>query len=177
MINSNEYNLYKFHTLYPETKVVLEKYLEIASKHFNRVFAFPNVAFNVTGKTAGYAIFSKWLIRLNTDLFKQNREDFLNSTCPHELAHLITREIYGTRADSVNPHGPEWKSVMRVFGLEPKRCHSYDVSLTKRQSFKIQYSCACGIDHGITLKAHNKITQGLVRYSCKKCKQVITKKN
>ena len=27
-------------------------------------------------------------------------------------------------------HGPEWKYVMKVFGLEPKRTHDFDVSET-----------------------------------------------
>jgi len=35
----------------------------------------------------------------------------------HELAHLAARELHGR---NIRPHGPEWKSLMRDAGYEPK---------------------------------------------------------
>lgn len=45
----------------------------------------------------------------------------------HELAHAHNVLMYRRSVG----HGPEWKRAMLWIGLEPKRCHAYDVPTRK----------------------------------------------
>ncbi len=56
------------------------------------------------------------LIRLASFLNKAPNGLLEEVPC-HELAHVVARELHGTR---IRPHGPEWKSLMRDAGYEPK---------------------------------------------------------
>jgi SprT protein len=71
------------------------------------------------------------------------------------------------------PHGREWKYIMRVFGVIPKRTHNYDVTNTTQRIFrKFPVYCGCSV-HEVTLKLINKIKNGK-KYKCLKCKDRIS---
>ena len=79
-------------------------------------------------------------------LFRENFEDYIEQTLPHEIAHAFVRHqkysicpsfddvISGRyrRSSRPKPHGSEWKRVMLAFGKTPSRCHSYEKSPTIR---------------------------------------------
>jgi len=136
-----------------------------AEQVFGRSFTTPPVTFNLKGRTAGIY---RWnpvngfcSIRLNNILLKENEDVFIEQTVPHELAHHITRVLYGR----VSPHGREWKSVMIRLGVSPTRCHDYDVTNSQvRRGTRYVYSCdKCGKEHNITAYKHSRAS----RYRCK----------
>ena len=110
-------------------------------------------------RIAGLAYSRSKRIELNEQLFLENTEQFFSRTIPHEAAHLITHIIYPKAKQS---HGPEWRSVMNLLGVEDiKRCHSYDVSsVVQRVTQKFTYVCACDRKLSLTKIMHNKIRNG-----------------
>jgi len=147
--------------------------LDKAEKHYNITLPRPSISFDLKGKTAG---------RANMPLMEQNGDAFMNRTPVHEAAHLIVRKLHGQRRVNrrrvVKPHGPEWKSVMRVLGLEPSRCHKYDTTncggrRTRRKGKKYSYKCDC-MDYSLGATRHRRnLSVGGHAYRCRKCKTVL----
>jgi len=128
----------------------------------------PVIRFDLRGRAAGQARFGTrgpWVIRYNPVLLRANAEDFLISTVPHEVAHLVAFARYGS---GIRPHGPEWRSIMHHFGAEPLRCHRYDVSqLGGRSLREFAYHCDCR-EHRLSSIRHNRVRTGQV-YLCRRC--------
>ncbi len=59
------------------------------------------------------------LIRLAAFLDEADNA-LLEEVLCHELAHLAAHELHGTSTGSIRPHGPEWKTLMRAAGYEPR---------------------------------------------------------
>lgn len=148
--------------------------LALASAHFGRDFPEIPVLFNLTGKTGGMFRYridpnSHQLIdlsfRFNRILARENLAEYLGQVCPHEVAHYITRSVWGMR---VSTHGKEWQSVMTgVFKLAPDRCHSMDTSRAMKKEFL--YQCGCGgREHRLSTTRHNRVARGYI-YHCNKC--------
>lgn len=158
-----------------EVEEIVKRHYIIAEKHFGRIITpLPTIKYDLKGATAGTAdshTFPFPTIQLNSAFFENNKEDMLNNTVPHEVAHLVTDKIYGSNK---KPHGPEWKYVMLVFGLEPKRCHAYDTSqiVKERKTRKFIYYCRCfsGVTAG--LNVHRKI-QAQSGHKCKRCRKAL----
>lgn len=128
----------------------------------------PSIRFDLRGRSAGQARLAARqppLIRYNPALLQANPEDFLASTVPHEVAHLVAFARHGAQ---IRPHGPEWEAIMRHFGVEPKRCHAYDVSGVKSRSLReLDYHCACR-GHRLTSIRHHRVLAGQT-YICRQC--------
>lgn len=130
----------------------------------------PPIRFKKRGTTAGTAHPRNGL-NFNPILLQENGQDFVDDTPGHELAHWICYHRYPIR---VQPHGREWKSVMRALGQNPTRCHTFNVdnARVRRVARPYAYECDCygskGIHH-LTANIHNKIQRGQVRI-CKRCK-------
>lgn len=153
--------------------------VEQAFKKADRYFGydFPRVLsrFDLTGTTAGYFCTRSTgnFFRFNVKIAKENREHYLKQTVPHEVAHAVARGHYNTRR--IKPHGSEWKMVMtEVMGVPATRCHSYDVSSSRKMK-TFDYACGCQV-HKITLTRVNKIKRG-TKYTCRKCKQSLAPAN
>ena len=110
-------------------------------------------------------------------------ERVVNQTVPHEVAHIVVAEVYESqnrvyvdpfsfrRQRAIQPHGWEWQQVMRLFGLEPDRCHDMDVSTVKairNGGLEYVYKCNC-MEHKVTKVKHNRMQRGLV-YTCRRCR-------
>jgi len=124
--------------------------------------------YDLSGKTAGYAVYSTCSIRVNTDLLERYGQEYIVDTVPHEVGHLIANDLFDNR---IKPHGKEWKLVMRIIGYSDNRCHSFEVK-PARVVKKHPYLCNCRI-HEIGARAHNNIRKGWRVYSCKLCKQAL----
>lgn len=141
--------------------------IQLANARFGQTFNMPIVQFTVRGTRGGYC--QGVYVNFNPVLLRENTETFIATTVPHEVAHYIQRLEY----PKSKSHGQEWKYIMRVFRVEPKRCHNYDVSNARvRRRWKMQgvpAYCGCRV-HSITLRKANKVHA----YRCKFCKVTLT---
>lgn len=155
----------------PEVQRAVEKRLQdlmgIANRHWNRSFPIPLVSYDLRGRCAGQAHLGENRIRINRTLLLENLDSFVAQTVGHELAHLICWHVHGRR---VRPHGLEWKMVMAVFGLPPKRCHNYDTarSATRKKLPTFPYECRCRIRQ-MTIIRHRRMVQSPGYYRCRQC--------
>lgn len=131
-----------------------------------------SIDFTLRGRCAGQAVMDRkgrTSLRINQQLLKENLEDYLNQTIPHEVAHLVVNWQARTKKIKPRPHGTEWQAVMlNCFGLEPIRCHSYQTKPARVVPRDFLYSCGCR-EHLLTSIMHNKMSS---RYQalCKVCR-------
>lgn len=127
----------------------------------------PTCSFDLRGRTAGQAYYKEHHVRVNAVLLTENAEAFMTRTLPHEVAHLVAHRLHGS---SISAHGPEWQAVMRAFGLEPSRCHSYDTSRA-RVGKTYRFRCSCRTFEVTARRARNAMVGGL---RCRKCGTTLT---
>jgi SprT protein len=133
----------------------------------------PVLRFDLRGQAAGQA---RWQngrrpeLRFNLALARRHAPAFVEDTVAHEVAHLVCFACFGR----VRPHGPEWRHVMRRFGIaEPRRCHDYDLPAdTARRQRRWFYECGCRL-HPLSTTRHNRIQRGLARYHCRRCGEAL----
>lgn len=149
------------------TEADVERKLAECADMLNYAYPLPTVSYDLRGKVAGYAHYSKNHIQLNVDMLHNNYDDMINQTLPHEFAHIASYKFYGSKGTG---HGTYWKHTMRRLGLEPERCHQYKVEL-QRVHKKYEYECACGTKMlgGTRHKRHLAGT----RYRCMTCGQTL----
>jgi SprT protein len=132
------------------------------------------IRFDLRGTSAGQARMrngSSPIIRYNATLLRLHPTEFIVETVPHEVAHVVAFVKHGPR---IRPHGPEWQAVMRHFGVEPSRCHRYDVSRLRTRSLqRFLYRCSCGT-HEISSIRHNRICREGTVYLCRRCRQPLS---
>jgi predicted SprT family Zn-dependent metalloprotease len=87
------------------------------------------------------------LVKLSLAFFasESNYLAEFQDTVLHELAHIITRKVYGPL---VKPHGREWKYVATMVGAKPERCHAMQLAdgfqARKKQSGGLAPCVNCG---------------------------------
>ena len=115
--------------------------------------------------------------RVNLLLAEANIEDYLSDTIPHEFCHYIVdyELLKGSFGRHPKPHGTEWKMMMiRVFNLQPKRCHDYDTSQVKRKVVRpYVYKCGCR-EFPQTRTIHNRMKYQGQRRRCRTCGGLLT---
>ena len=80
-------------------------------------------------------------IEIHGLLMEEGREETRDKTILHEVAHAVNK-IMGTE----DHHGPNWKRIMRAFGLKPERCNTdTEISALLREkkvaNSKYMYAC------------------------------------
>lgn len=111
---------------------------------------------------------SKKTIQLTNEYFNgdwDERKADHHNTLLHEVAHLVVHFVHEASAKRVNfraykiqSHGREWQSVMRAFGLNPKRCGTSNIlnEFRKTRPHKHLYTCVkCGYSHGTQRELKN----------------------
>jgi len=127
------------------------------------------IKFTLKGRVAGRVTYNQ---KYNFNLhIAENNEGFLERTIPHEVAHQVSVQINGLLRGK--GHGIAWRRVMRSFGVEPSRCHSYKNVVAARKTTKYDYTCLCGEHYILSSIRYNKARRGKVVYSCPKCKEMI----
>lgn len=127
---------------------IAECILKIESHYRVRIHR-PKVLFSRRGTIAAVANSANWLVDFNPILLNENTEEFVAKTVPHEVAHLACDILFPHRTcnDSGrrDVHGTHWQEVMTLLGVQPERCHHYDVTNSKihRKVTKHRYTCNC----------------------------------
>ncbi|RBW43159.1 SprT family zinc-dependent metalloprotease [Psychromonas sp. B3M02] len=138
----------------------------LAECFFDRHFPRPTYYFNQRGRSAGTAHLQKNIIKFNPILYSQNKQIFIEQVVAHEIAHLLTYQMFG----KVRPHGKEWQAIMtQVFKVPASTTHQLDVSDVQGKLFT--YRCDCS-EHQLTIRRHNKIKKGTT-YLCRQCKSAL----
>ena len=161
---------YKHIPIYLHNQVMacLRKHLTQANQLLNTEYKEPKIVYKPKGSIAGSAILNRWEIQLNTTMLFENGEKFIEEVVPHELAHLITFQIYG----KVKPHGKEWQYIMsEIMKQHPKVTHNFNF---KRKEYV--YICDCQ-EHYLSSIRHNKIEKNKISYQCLKCGSILKLKN
>lgn len=150
----------------------LTECLAILNKRYNKTFTTPVLRFRQMGKKAGVAYYRTRVIELNSDYCHNGSLDkMINQTLPHELAHIISFELYGLNGCG---HKLGWKRVMRVMDVPPIRCHAYSivgVKIRRRNTQQYHYTCNCK-SHMVSATIHNRIVRGS-QYTCRHCRTII----
>lgn len=143
-----------------------------AGKAYDKTFEVPTIVYDKQGKVAGTARFSEWKININSILLMENKEDMIEHTVPHEVAHLVAYKLFGTRIQS---HGLEWQRVMGVLGLPADRCHQYDTTNSRvRTKPTVLYHCSCGKEFKLGLVRHRRHqASGNKTFYCKLCRSYL----
>jgi SprT protein len=135
-----------------------------------------DIRFDIRGTTAGYFCekLGHRFFRVNLGLAHQNLDDYLKQIVPHEFCHYINRVEDKRTNRRTKPHGREWKLLMvRVFDLNPDRCHSYDTSeVCQRRGNYFKYTCGCQ-EMMIGAVRHRRIQCERKKYFCRRCGRVI----
>ncbi len=145
---------------------------------FERKLSRPKVLFNIRGQDAGRAYFPvqrksrkplQVELRFNEKLLERNPEEFINKVVPHECAHLIVYELFGTK---IKPHGEEWKAVMEgLFGVKADITHDFDTEEIVNKPYI--YSCACeNRKIAFTPRQHKQMQKGS-QYICRACRSEV----
>ena len=152
-------------TLCAELEARIRSFIALANAAFALHLCMPSWDVRLRGALAGKAYLQRWHLQFNATLLRANQEHYLLQTVGHEVAHLVVRALYGA---AVKPHGTEWKTVMRAFGLETHATHSYDVSMLRRARSPFVYRCACPGELHLGSLRHKRVARG-VTYFCRRC--------
>lgn len=151
--------------LQAETQAWLERALPLF-RQAARMAPAVEVRLDLRGSAAGQLRRyrdGRLVIRYNLAMAQRQPEDFVAETVPHEVAHVVTAVCHG----QVRPHGPEWRAVMRWFGVDqPRRCHDFAAPAGRRQR-RWAYRCGCR-EHQLSTTRHNRAQRGL-DYRCRCC--------
>lgn len=134
----------------------------------------PFIGFNLTGTSAGRAIYSQRKIVLNPHIFKglseEAQQEFIDETIPHEVAHIVAYQVHRHS----QAHNAKWGEIMKLFGFEDWRSqitHCLPVdnvpSLKRRKSLKCPQ---CAASWTVTPKKAARFRRGEVSYQCPRCR-------
>ena len=155
-----------------EVQARTRQFVDLAAQLYRRDVPAIEVHFDLSGHTAGlFEVYGeRCRIRYNPWVFAKHYDDNLATTIPHEVAHYVVHRLYRRR---VRPHGPEWRGVMRDFGVSPDVTFTADLSgVPSRQQKQHRYMCGCQ-EHLLSTTRHNRIRQGQARYHCVNCEGLL----
>lgn len=152
-------------------------YIDLASQLYKKSFSSIPVLFDLKGRAAGMYAMSgrgrraKRKIRYNPWLFGKYYQDNLRDTVPHEVAHYIAEQLYGTGGmlNKIRPHGQEWRGVMAAFGADDSVTSQFDLTgIPCRRQQTFSYRCDCR-EHQLGSRRHKKVALQRASYHCRYC--------
>ena len=129
-----------------------------------------------SARLGGQALLSSFVVRLNPIFLAKYKEEYINSTVVHEVAHLGCTQVYTRdKGYKVDHHGREWKQMMVKLGANPSRCHTYEAEEGQgRQKTKYGYVCShCNAPIVVGPVVHKKLKVG-AQYRTKCCKAALS---
>jgi len=123
----------------------------------------PEVGFETKSPRIAGLAYGTRKVTYNPQYFSQ--EDFWNRTIGHEIAHVVQKIVYPYAKQA---HGPEFRYIMRLFGLNESTHHSM-VTTALVEKYKYNYSCGCGGKFSLSACLHKRVQAGRHR-TCRKCK-------
>jgi hypothetical protein len=101
-----------------------------------------------------------WNLEFSVEAIAIDWEEMYLDTIPHEVAHIVSRFLYGSKEGS--GHGPLWKSVAKKLGCTANRTHR--MHLTKahngRRAVKELYVSNTGAELHIGPTQHKRLQNG-----------------
>lgn len=151
----------------------IDRYMDIAIAQYGEGLRTPEVRFDLTGASAaGKASRDGRYVRYHMGFLAKYKREYCEKTVPHEIAHSIVGQLW----PGAQPHGSEWKGVMRVLGAAPDRCSNFScigiADMGKGRQRRWVYACECK-EHAVTTVRHNKMRRGAGMYKCNSCKGII----
>jgi predicted SprT family Zn-dependent metalloprotease len=107
-----------------KVKVIAMEVRNTLDKHGFPPFKFEVQITRLQTTYGGRARYSSNTVLLNSDYLREFGNEFLSTTLPHEIVHLYVGRYYGW---GVQPHGREFKSLMRKLKLNPSAYHNFPV--------------------------------------------------
>lgn len=154
-----------------ETYELVEKKVKQTVDKLNEKFNFdmkyPHIYYDVTGTTGGLAKSASMTVHYNDKLLKENVEEFVATTVPHEVCHIAVYHLCHVKKRNYpqNGHGADWQIMMRVAGVNARKYHTYEVE--KKEPIEYRYECGCPEGVVVSQKVHKKIKDQAMM--CKKC--------
>ena len=111
------------------------------------------------------------IVRFSVPLWPRATEEERKNNVIHEVCHVAANYIYKLREKPGrrNPHGSEWKHLMRQCGRKPHRTHKIDRTGLKRTNTRTKYKVACKCrELLIGPTRYKRMKQGSV-YVCRLC--------
>lgn len=104
----------------------VDRCIRLLNEEWGMNIEMPELRFDLKGAHAGQVITEGSdalfpVLRFNLAVAIANWPDFLETTVPHEVAHLGVYAKWGRRP---RVHGREWKATMATLGVPAKRCAS-----------------------------------------------------
>lgn len=97
-------------------------------------------------------------------LCHMHEADFDN-TIAHECVHIYCNLFYRSHCG----HDWRWRSMMQSLGLQPNRCHTYEVVVNKQERTPV--SCpTCGYTYKFSQNRLTRARKGTSRYCCTRCR-------
>lgn len=115
------------------------------------------IVFVFSGQVAGMAKRRKNVFNLefNVEAILKDRDEMINNTIPHEMAHIVDMYLYGGRSS----HGHRWQAIIHALGGSPERTHT--IPLTKaRRSRRYLYEASCGTTVEVGPRHHKSVQTG-----------------
>jgi SprT protein len=141
------------------------------NKHYNFSMDYPNIHYDIIGTNGGLAKSASMSVHYNDKLLKQNEEDFIETTVPHEVCHIAVyhKSNIEKKPYPKNGHGADWKLMMWIAGVPARKYHQYEVE--RKSPIEYKYKCGCANGVIVNQKTHKKIKDQTML--CKKCNKVI----
>ena len=102
-----------------------------------------------------------WNLEFSVEAISVDWEKLYLDTIPHEVAHIVTRFLYGAKEGS--SHGRLWVSVAKSLGCTGKRCHSMRLTAARKTSRKHLYISDGGTECLVGPIQHKKLQSGQYR--------------
>ena len=134
---------------------------DVIMNHYGQDIEPGKISYTARGTVGGTTNPSTYEIRLNPVFLGHYKEEFVNDTVVHEYAHVVALKLY----PNSKPHGKEWKKLMRLLGVEPTRCHSYNNQLIYEKRATRTYMCTCCYElFDVPQDIHKKIMSDSKKY-------------